>query len=55
MGVVGSWQYTGAEEVVAVLAWCRQHIPDQFIYHGFETIYFTDSASFTAFTLRWGH
>ena len=53
MGFLYDWQYNGAAPFQEILEWCEEHIPNQYGYNGFKTIYFDNSGAYAYFLLRW--
>jgi len=47
------WQYNGVAPITELVAWCEQQIPDEYVYHGWESILFLTKGAKMLFLLRW--
>lgn len=47
------WQYNGIAPMYTLVAWCRKHIPNEFVYDDWDTIVFLTGRAKTLFLLRW--
>ena len=47
------WQYNGAAPMYEILNWCKQHIDNEYAYHGWETIVFHTGRAQSVFLLKW--
>jgi hypothetical protein len=48
-----NWQYNGVAPMKTLVEWCEQHIPDEHVYHGWESILFLTPQAKMLFLLRW--